>query len=49
LPLLIAVCRACHARLHKRYLPPWEASPLWLTLWEEQHRGWPVQLSLLAA
>ena len=44
--LLIAVCRACHARLHKRYQLPGWAPPLLIALWEEQHAGSPVQLQL---
>lgn len=43
---LVAVCRACHARLHRRHQLPGWAPPLLTTLWEEQHRGWPVQLPL---
>ena len=42
---LIAVCRPCHARLHRRYQPPGWAPPLLITLWEEQHPGWPQQLN----
>jgi hypothetical protein len=45
LPLLIAVCRVCHVRLHRRHLLPGGAPPLLVELWEEQHSGWPLQLS----
>jgi hypothetical protein len=44
--LLIAVCRACHARIHRRHRLPGWAPPLLGVLWEEQHTGWPVQLQL---
>lgn len=41
--LLLAVCAACHARLHRlramdRYLPP-----ALVPLWAEQHPGTPLQ------
>lgn len=42
---LITLCRACHARLHRRYQLPGWASPLLVALWKEQHRGWPLQLN----
>ena len=44
--LLIAVCRACHARLHRRHRLPGWAPPLLVALWEEQHPDWPLQLQL---
>jgi hypothetical protein len=44
--LLIAVCRACHARLHRRHQLPGWAPPVLVALWEEQHLGWAVQLQL---
>jgi hypothetical protein len=43
---LITVCRACHACLHHRNQVPGQAPPLLTILWREQHRGWPLQLSL---
>ena len=45
-PVLISVCRACLARLHRRYQPPGWAPPLLVALWEEQHTHWPRQLQL---
>ena len=43
---LITVCRACHACLHRCHQVPGQAPPLLAVLWREQHRGWPLQLSL---
>jgi hypothetical protein len=42
--LLIALCAACHARIH-RLLALWKWIPAHLAeLWAEQHPGVPVQL-----
>ena len=46
--LLIAVCRACHARLYRRHQLPGWAPPVLVALWEEQHPGWALQLQLVA-
>ena len=46
--LLIAVCAACHARLHRMAaLRIWVPEPL-IPLWEEQHPGVAVQLQFLS-
>jgi hypothetical protein len=45
--LLIVVCRACHARLHRRHRLPGWAPPLLVALWQEQHAGWPLQLQFV--
>jgi hypothetical protein len=43
---LVAVCAACHARLHRsRALRRWVPEPL-AALWAEQHLGVPLQLQL---
>ena len=47
--LLITVCAACHARLHRlAALRIWVPEPL-VVLWIEQHPGAPVQLQLPVA
>jgi 5-methylcytosine-specific restriction endonuclease McrA len=47
--LLITVCAACHARLHRLHaIRIWIPEPL-VALWEEQHPGVAVQLQLPAA
>ena len=44
--LLITLCAACHARIHRlRALRIWIPEPL-VPLWIEQHPGVPVQLQL---
>ena len=46
--LLITVCAACHARLHRlAAVRVWLPDPL-VPLWEEQHPGVPVQLQFSA-
>jgi len=42
----IALCRCCHARLHRRRQLPGEYSDLCFRLWREQHPGHPAQLRL---
>jgi predicted HNH restriction endonuclease len=47
--LLIAVCAACHARIHRLLaLRVWLPEGL-VELWTEQHPGTPVQLQLALA
>ena len=47
--LLITLCAACHARLHRLHaIRIWIPEPL-VTLWEEQHPGVAVQLQLPVA
>lgn len=42
--LLVTLCAACHARLHRlRVLRVWIPAPL-VPLWAEQHPGIPLQL-----
>ncbi len=45
----IALCRRCHARLHRRRQLPGEYSDLFFRLWREQHPGRPAQLRLRLA
>ena len=42
----IAVCRRCHARLHRRGQLPGVYSDLFFRLWREQHPHTPAQLRL---
>lgn len=44
--LHITLCRACHARLHRRQQLPGFYSDLFLRLWREAHPGAPTQLRL---
>jgi hypothetical protein len=44
--LLVTVCAACHARLHRlAAMRRWIPEPL-VPLWAEQHPGVPIQLQL---
>lgn len=46
--LLVTVCAACHARIHRlTAVRLWIPEPL-VVLWAEQHPGVPVQLQLPA-
>ena len=46
LPLLITLCRACHARVHHTWRPRFGMPEFLRTLWREQYRGLPEQLEL---
>ena len=46
LPLLLTLCRACHARVHRTFRPRYGMPEFLRILWREQHRGWPEQWDL---
>lgn len=47
--LHITLCRACHARVHRRHQLPGFYSDLFFRLWRETHPGVPAQLRLQLA
>lgn len=46
LPLLVTLCRACHARVHHTHRPRYGMPEFLRSLWREQYRGLPEQLEL---
>jgi hypothetical protein len=49
LPWLVALCRACHARVHRLQVVRRVYPDLFLELWREQHPAAPEQLALAFA